>query len=147
MPLYMLRCTACPARLHVFHHMAEPHPACPDCGNATDVDFQAQGAPSVPATDLHGSRQTLQDTHAQPREVQKLRRMYGERVGACWQDDGSVKVNSPTEARAFYTKDMEIRARFRDLKAAGKLKTRKKPIRDRAGNRLDTPVARAVPKR
>lgn len=127
MPAYDLTCQnpACRHQYSDLHPMKAEHGPCPRCGGAGEVDWARQGAPRSPASDLHGSRQIIQDIQTKPSTVPALRKLYGEGIGHAWQDNGTVKVAGPSEARKFAEKDRQVRAMFAEQKAAGLLTTRK----------------------
>lgn len=54
MPYHQLICTGCRARFDLMAKAGDERPACPDCGEALDTDWQRQGAPSIQRT-WHGA--------------------------------------------------------------------------------------------
>ena len=134
MPLYALTCDGCGHRWDDAHPMRAPHPPCPQCQQPSRVDWTRQDAPRTVAHDLHGTRMVTPDTQCQPHEVRRLRKLYGDGVGHCWQDDGSVKFRHKDEAKRFYRRDAQIRRMFAEKKAAREEKgipARKRPPRPR----------------
>lgn len=134
MPTFALKCDACQHAFEAFHTMKADHPPCPACGQPSRVDWTRQDAPKTVAHDLHGKRETPPDIQAQPHEVARLRKMYG-RYGHCWQPNGSVRFTHKDDAKGFYAMDEQIRRKNRELKAAGKLKTKKERRAAKAGKR------------
>lgn len=117
MPMYSTKCTQCGHVDEILKSMKAPMPACA-CGGVLAVDWTRQGAPKVPAHDLHGERSLLREVRAKPHEVAELRQKYGD-VGHCWGDDGRVRVSNRSEGRRFWRKDQEIRDRYAGMRAQG----------------------------
>lgn len=76
--------------------------------------------PRVPAHDLHGTREVCHDIQAQPHEVPKLRQLYAPYgVAHCWQEDGSVRFKTRSEAKKFFAADKALRLKFQHQKEDG----------------------------
>ena len=119
MPTYPIKCQ-CGFGGEAFCHAADlldGKPPCPECGQRAEQDWTRKGVPGMVRNEFHGRRRESMEIQAQPYEVPKLRRMYGDAVGDCWQQDGSVKFRDKDEARRFFTKDDEIRRKAADAKA------------------------------
>jgi putative FmdB family regulatory protein len=118
MPVYARRCTQC---RHTFEDFAaigqQDTIVCPRCQSATEWDVQAQ-RPSVRADTLIGLREKSVEIRCAPHEVGKLRAMFGEEGGDCWQSDGSVRFRTRSDAKRFFKKHKSLKAAKRERQAA-----------------------------
>lgn len=131
MPIYPIKC-ACGFAGDVFAKIAEVKRykgkvLCPECGDPAEQDY-ANKSVGFQGNELHGTRQESMDVQAQPHEVGKLRRLYGD-IGRCWQPDGTVKFKDKDDAKAFFRKDDEIRRQNREAKAEREAKGIFKPTK------------------
>lgn len=125
MPLFLLHCPSCTHKFDVFHAMSADHPACPRCGQPTETDHARQGAPAMNRTELHGRATLSHEIQMQPHEVPKVRKLFGA-AGNAIQNDGTVRFNHMQEAKDYFAREQQVRAMFRQQKADGTLKTKKK---------------------
>ena len=119
MPLYPVKCACGFAgeSMSKVADLVDGCPLCPECGQRAEQDWSRKGAPGIARNEYHGRRRESMEIQAQPHEVQRLRALYGDKGGSCWQQDGSVKFADKDEAKRFFTRDDEIRRKASDAKA------------------------------
>ena len=121
MPIYPIKCPGC-FRGDAFSKIADvvKHDGkvrCPSCGKLAEQDYAAKGV-SVVCDELHGTRQRPMCVRASPEEVPELRRRFGDKGGANWQDDGRVVFKSKSEAAKFFKREDELKRAGAEKKAA-----------------------------
>lgn len=84
---------------------------CPECGNPAEQDYSAKKI-GASCDGLHGKRRDSVEVGANAHEVPKLRRLFGD-SGHCWQNDGSVKFESKTDATKFFRKEASLKKAFK----------------------------------
>lgn len=117
MACYDLKCTACAHRFSDVHPMSKPHPACPECSAPCDIDFERQGAPKMPAHDLHGTRSVSREIRFSAKTAARARKLFAssgrpEDVAAanCIRNgDGLVEFKHKDDAPKFFKRNQELR--------------------------------------
>lgn len=120
MPTYPIKCDKCRFTGDVYAKVSELDAKgrllCPECGERAEQDYGRKSL-GVVGDDLHGKRRNSVESGAMPHEVPELRRLYGD-SGKCWQNDGSVKFDSKTDAAKFYRKEQALKRKFAAEKKA-----------------------------
>jgi putative FmdB family regulatory protein len=116
MPMYQLKCSGCQFSGEVFAKVTEldskGRVLCPECGERAEQDWSKKTVSAGGAAlSFHGGRQHSMTEAFHPSEVQEAREMFGERSGACIQNDGTVQFANRADQKAYMKRKAEIYAR------------------------------------
>lgn len=115
MPIYPIKCS-CGFAGDIYAKISDLDSKgrlpCSTCGKRAEQDYSHKTV-GVVGDDLHGKRQRSIEAGCNPHEVPEARRLFGA-AGHCWQDDGSVRFRSKTDARDFYRAEKRLKDKFKD---------------------------------
>jgi hypothetical protein len=119
MPIYPIVCGKCHFHGDTFAKVAEIDPdgciLCPECGTRAPQDYTRKSVGNG-NREFHGKTQESITEWFHPTEVAEARRTFGDRAGACIQDNGTVRFKDRSQQREYAATRHAIEAKAQTTK-------------------------------